>query len=224
MPAPSVPATSTASLMGGTRMSPPKPPMPSSTSGWWIDLQPLLEQPDGFVAGGDVDARILVGEVLVGGHDPPSFCVFSPVPVGYSSRHDAPRAGHPYRRRGLVCRALERQTPDDRHNHPAAGGAGRGRPGGLPALHVEVAVRGKLPWVRRKLGERVALPQLAPRRPLAAGESFPYLGCRYPLVLTRTTAPTAGPRGGVMERRHDARRRRVDAVRPSPCGCADASS
>jgi hypothetical protein len=49
---------------------------------------------------------------------------------------------------------------------------------------LESAVRGKLPWVRRKLGERAALPQLAPQRPFVAGETFPYLGRRYPLVLS----------------------------------------
>ncbi len=48
-------------------------------------LQPLLEQPHGFVAGGDVDARVLVGEVLVGGHDPPSFGVATPLPARYST-------------------------------------------------------------------------------------------------------------------------------------------
>ena len=49
---------------------------------------------------------------------------------------------------------------------------------------LEDAVRGKLPWVRRKLGERGALPQLAPPRPFVAGETVPYLGRRYPLVLS----------------------------------------
>jgi hypothetical protein len=49
---------------------------------------------------------------------------------------------------------------------------------------LEDAVRGKLPWVRRKLGERAALPQLAPPRPFVAGETVPYLGRRYPLVLS----------------------------------------
>ena len=47
-------------------------------------LHPLLEQPHGLVAGGDVDARVSVGEMPVGGHDPPSL-VFDPLPVRYST-------------------------------------------------------------------------------------------------------------------------------------------
>jgi hypothetical protein len=44
------------------------------------------------------------------------------------------------------------------------------------------AVRGKLAWVRRKLGERDALAQLAPHR-YEPGERFPYLGREHELVV-----------------------------------------
>ncbi len=47
---------------------------------------------------------------------------------------------------------------------------------------LEAALRGKLPWVRRKLGERDALAQLPPHR-YETGERFPYLGREYELVL-----------------------------------------
>jgi len=47
---------------------------------------------------------------------------------------------------------------------------------------LETVVRGKLAWVRRKLGERVALAQLPPHR-YEAGERFPYLGDEYELVV-----------------------------------------
>jgi predicted metal-dependent hydrolase len=57
-------------------------------------------------------------------------------------------------------------------------------PAGCRRATVESAVRGKLPWVRRKLGERGALPQLAPPRRYVAGETLPYLGRSYRLVLS----------------------------------------
>ena len=47
-------------------------------------LEPFLEQTDGFVAGRHVDARVFVGEVFVGGHDPPSF-QYSTLPARYST-------------------------------------------------------------------------------------------------------------------------------------------
>jgi predicted metal-dependent hydrolase len=43
-------------------------------------------------------------------------------------------------------------------------------------------VRAKLPWVRRKLAERAARPELVPRR-YVTGERFPYLGREYDLVV-----------------------------------------
>ena len=47
---------------------------------------------------------------------------------------------------------------------------------------LETAVRAKLPWVRRKLAERAARPELVPRR-YVTGERFPYLGREYDLVV-----------------------------------------
>lgn len=64
-------------------------------------------------------------------------------------------------------------------------------PAGCRRATLEGAVRGKLPWVRRKLGERDALPQLAPPRRYETGESFPYLGRQYELVVI-DDAPVAG--------------------------------
>lgn len=58
---------------------------------------------------------------------------------------------------------------------------------------VEAAVRGKLAWVRRKLGERDGLAQLPPHR-YAAGERFPYLGDEYELVIVDDSRMTG--RGG----------------------------
>lgn len=65
-------------------------------------------------------------------------------------------------------------------------------PAGCRRATIEAAVRGKMPWVRRKLGERDALPQLAPpERRYESGESFPYLGGHYELVVV-DDAPAAG--------------------------------
>ena len=58
---------------------------------------------------------------------------------------------------------------------------------------LEAAVRGKLAWVRRKLGERDALAQLPPHR-YEAGERFPYLGDECELVVVDDAAAT-GRRG-----------------------------
>ena len=48
-------------------------------------LEPLLEQSHGFVAGRHVDARVFVGEVLVGGHDPPSSVLTPSRPLFYGT-------------------------------------------------------------------------------------------------------------------------------------------
>ena len=69
------------------------------------------------------------------------------------------------------------------------------------------AVRGKLGWVRRKLGEREARAPLAPHR-YEAGELFPYLGRDYELVLVDDAACVAG--------RHRARHRAPAAVKGQP--------
>jgi predicted metal-dependent hydrolase len=55
-------------------------------------------------------------------------------------------------------------------------------PVGCRRATLETAVRAKLPWVRRKLGERAARPELVPRR-FETGERFPYLGREYDLVV-----------------------------------------
>ena len=47
---------------------------------------------------------------------------------------------------------------------------------------VQDAVRGKLAWVRRKLGERDALAQLPPHR-YETGERFPWQGREYDLLI-----------------------------------------
>ena len=73
----------------------------------------------------------------------------------------------------------------------------------------EAAVRGKLAWVRRKLGERSALAQLPPHR-YEAGERFPYLGREHELVLIDDLPAAAGGR-----RRTAARSRR--GCRRSAC-------
>lgn len=56
----------------------------------------------------------------------------------------------------------------------------------------EEAVVSKLGWVRRKLGERLALAQLPPHR-YEPGELFPYLGREYALVLVDDAADGKGP-------------------------------
>jgi predicted metal-dependent hydrolase len=55
-------------------------------------------------------------------------------------------------------------------------------PVGCRRATLETAVRAKLPWVRHKLGERAARPELVPRR-FETGERFPYLGRQYDLVV-----------------------------------------
>ena len=67
---------------------------------------------------------------------------------------------------------------------PAQGPPTLAAPAGCRRATIEAAVRGKLPWVRRKLAERAAHPQLAaPERRYESGESFPYLGHQYELVV-----------------------------------------
>jgi len=61
----------------------------------------------------------------------------------------------------------------------------------------ERVVRGKLAWVRRKLGERDALSQLPPHR-YETGERFPWRGREYELVVVDDAAgrPASGRRSG----------------------------
>jgi hypothetical protein len=55
-------------------------------------------------------------------------------------------------------------------------------PSGSRMRQVEEVVRGKLPWVRRKLAEAAARPA-PPERRWVDGERLPYLGVEYPLIL-----------------------------------------
>jgi hypothetical protein len=55
----------------------------------------------------------------------------------------------------------------------------------------EAAVRGKLAWVRRKLGERDARAQLPPHR-YEPGERLLYLGREHELVVVREQGPHKG--------------------------------
>ena len=66
---------------------------------------------------------------------------------------------------------------------PREGAPRLAAPAGCRRATLETAVRAKLPWVRRKLGERAALSQLAAPRRYETGERFPYLGHDYRLVL-----------------------------------------
>ena len=66
---------------------------------------------------------------------------------------------------------------------PREGAPRLAAPVGCRRATLETAVRAKLPWVRRKLGERAALAQLAASRRYETGERFPYLGHAYRLVL-----------------------------------------
>ena len=171
-------------------------------------LEPLLEQAHGFVAGRHVDARVLVGEVLVGDHDPPWFHVFDPLrPLSLRYRRRrcdailrrtrasdasglagaggrvpgaglrrrrrscdswamAPRAGHPYRRRPAFAVRWSRRRRTIGISIPREGPPLLAAPVGCRRATLETAVRDKLPWVRRKLAERAALPELAPPTPL----------------------------------------------------------
>jgi predicted metal-dependent hydrolase len=67
---------------------------------------------------------------------------------------------------------------------PSQGPPTLAAPAGCRRATIEAAVQSKLPWVRRKLAEREARPQLAPpERRYETGESFPYLGGHYELVV-----------------------------------------
>ena len=56
-------------------------------------------------------------------------------------------------------------------------------PARTPERRLREAVRGKLPWVRRKLAEFEALGPPPEPRQVVAGELFPYLGRDYPILL-----------------------------------------
>ena len=186
--------------------------------------QALFEQPHGFVAGGHVDARLLVGEVPVGDHDPP-WCSSStrspgrqdPSPGRYSTADAARPSSGARRCRGLrlwrrpcdswtMAPAPDTLTIDDllfavRWSHrrrtigigiPSQGPPTLAAPAGCRRATIEAAVRSKLPWVRRKLAERDARPQMAPpERRYETGESFPYLGGHYELVVVDDGPPAA---------------------------------
>lgn len=61
-------------------------------------------------------------------------------------------------------------------------------PRGLPSRSLEVVLRAKLPWVRRKLEELALAEPAVPATPrsLADGELLPYLGRQYRLVRIAT--------------------------------------
>ena len=75
----------------------------------------------------------------------------------------------------------------------------------------EEAVRGKLAWVRRKLGERVALAQLPPHR-YEAGERFPWRGREYGLLIVDDNAATTGRGDGRAQLAFDLAGADVDDV------------
>jgi len=56
----------------------------------------------------------------------------------------------------------------------------------------EAAVRGKLAWVRRKLGDRDARAELPPHR-YETGERFPWRGREYELVVVGDSSGADGP-------------------------------
>jgi predicted metal-dependent hydrolase len=78
---------------------------------------------------------------------------------------------------------------------PREGAPRLAAPVGCRRATLEIAVRAKLPWVRRKLGERAALAQLAAPRRYETGERFPYLGHDYRLVLLDDTPGADGVSG-----------------------------
>ena len=161
--------------------------------------QALLEQPHGFVAGLHVDAGLLVGEVLVGGHDPP-WLVIDPSPraLFYGTAMKTAARETP---ETLTCdevtfalrRSARRRTIGI--SIPREGPPVVAVPSRCPRKTAESAVRGKLAWVRRKLRSREALAQLPPHRYLA-GERFPYLGRELELILVGDgPAPSRRDRG-----------------------------
>ncbi len=80
---------------------------------------------------------------------------------------------------------------------PSQGPPTLAAPAGCRRATIEAAVRGKLPWVRRKLAERDARPQVAPpERRYETGESFPYLGGHYELVVVDDGPAAARARAG----------------------------
>ena len=76
---------------------------------------------------------------------------------------------------------------------PREGAPRLAAPVGCRRATLETAVRAKLPWVRRKLGERAALHKASPPHRYETGERFPYLGRDYPLVVL-----DGGPNGGTL--------------------------
>jgi predicted metal-dependent hydrolase len=67
------------------------------------------------------------------------------------------------------------------------------------ARRLEMAVRDKLPWVRRKLAEFVAMGPPPEPRAVVAGELFPYLGRDYRLDLADAPAQPVGLREDTLE-------------------------
>lgn len=68
-------------------------------------------------------------------------------------------------------------------------------PAGCRRRHIESAVRGKLPWVRRKQAEIASRPSPPPRL-WVNGETLPYLGTPYPLCFVADGGTPVRLRGG----------------------------
>jgi hypothetical protein len=83
---------------------------------------------------------------------------------------------------------------------PREGAPRLAAPVGCRRATLETAVRAKLPWVRRKLGERAARPELVAHH-YETGERFPYLGREYDLVVVGddTKRPILRLRAGRFE-------------------------
>lgn len=56
-------------------------------------------------------------------------------------------------------------------------------PAGCDSAFVEDFVRGKRPWIYRKLAEKEALQQEIAPKSYVSGEGFPYLGRSYRLLV-----------------------------------------
>lgn len=72
-------------------------------------------------------------------------------------------------------------------------------PADVSARRLEDVVRGKLPWVRRKLAEFEALGPPPAARRFVDGERLPYLGRSYPLVLVEGSSAAVALHRGRFE-------------------------